>query len=55
MSLRVTFYDTPPQGRWPVALRMVEAAARKGLSILIYCGDHGEARAFDDHLWTFRD
>jgi len=55
MSPQVTFYDTPPQGRWSVAVRMVEVAARKGKPLLVHCADPNEARAFDDHLWTFRD
>ncbi len=55
MSPRVTFYDLPPQGRWPEVARLAEAAWRKETRLLILCGDPAEARAFDDFLWTFRE
>ncbi|PKN55857.1 MAG: hypothetical protein CVU56_19160 [Deltaproteobacteria bacterium HGW-Deltaproteobacteria-14] len=55
MTPRVTFYDVPPEGRWPLVVHMAEAALRKGKQLLVHCADPGEARALDAHLWTFRD
>ena len=55
MTPRVTFYDVPAEGRWPLVVRMAEAAMRKRKRFLVHCADPAEARALDAYLWTFRD
>lgn len=56
MTPRVTFYDVPPDGRWPLVSRLAEAAWRKeGTRMLIHCADEAEARAIDEYLWTYRE
>ncbi len=51
----VTFYDTPPDRRWPLVARLAEAALRKRRRMLILCADPGRAAALDRFLWTFRE
>jgi len=55
MNPRVTFYDVPPDGRWPLVVRLAEAAWRKGTAMIIHCADEQEARALDEHLWIYKD
>lgn len=52
---QVTFYDIPPEGRWPLFVRLAEAAVRKRKRLLLHCADLDEARALDEHLWTYQE
>lgn len=52
---RVTFYDLPPEGRWPLIARLAEAAWTKGRRMAIHCADPGVARELDNYLWIFRE
>ncbi len=51
----VTFYDTPPDGRWPRVARLAEAAYMKKRRAIILCADRSEATKIDEYLWSFRD
>jgi len=54
-SPRVCFYDVAPEGRWPLLVRLAQAAWQKRLRFLILCRDRDEARAVDELLWTFEE
>lgn len=52
---QVTFYDIAPEGRWPLFVRLAEAAVRKRKRLLLHCADADEARALDEHLWAYQE
>ncbi|MCC6623495.1 MAG: DNA polymerase III subunit chi [Deltaproteobacteria bacterium] len=52
---RVTFYDIAPDQVFALAAKLAQAAWDKDKRLIIRCADAHEAKALDDHLWTFRD
>ncbi len=51
--MNVTFYDVPPEGRFPRIVKLVSAAWERGKRLLVICGDAAEAAELDQLLWTY--
>lgn len=54
MTTVVTFYDTAADQRLDRIARLVEAAAERGLGVLIHCADADSAEAVDLFLWSWK-
>lgn len=58
MADRVDFYvlqSQAPQRRWSFACRLTAIAYLQDLSIVVWSGNAGDAKLYDDLLWTFDD
>jgi DNA polymerase-3 subunit chi len=58
MADRVDFYvlqSQAPQKRWSFACRLTAKAYLQDLSIVVWSGSAGDAKVYDDLLWTFDD
>ncbi|MFT7579411.1 MAG: DNA polymerase-3 subunit chi [Myxococcota bacterium] len=55
MNPRVTFYDVAPDARLALVSKLADAAWRRSKPMLIHTADPAEAKAVDNHLWTFRE
>lgn len=52
---KVTFYDIPHEQAFALAAKLAQAAWDKGKRLIVRCEDTHQAKALDDHLWTYRD
>ncbi len=52
---KVTFYDIAPEQVLALVAKLAQAAWDKEKRLVIRCSDPHQAKAVDDHLWTFRD
>ncbi len=55
MSTEVGFYHLTRQPLNDVLPRLLEKAHAAGHRILIHCADDAQAKALDQHLWTYED
>jgi DNA polymerase-3 subunit chi len=58
MADRVDFYvlqSQTPQRRWTFACRLTAKAYLQNLSIVVWSENAGDAKLYDDLLWTFDD
>jgi DNA polymerase-3 subunit chi len=58
MADRVDFYvlqSQTPQRRWSFACRLTAKAYLQNLSIVVWSENAGDAKLYDDLLWTFDD
>jgi DNA polymerase-3 subunit chi len=58
VTSKVDFYvlqSQVPQRRWSFACRLTAKAYLQDLSIVVWSDNAGEARIYDDLLWTFDD